>query len=228
MKRVIAWCWNRGIVSTFLAGFFVVLPMAITIAIIGWMAGTLRDWLGPKSSLGTVLYSVGLRFATNETVASVVGYVVVLVVIWMLGILVKSAARYGIKEGLDATINRIPLMSTIYGPVSQVVDMVKKDDRDEMKAMRVVYCDFGKEHGGGFLGLQASENVFRFGDQDCRLVYIPTSPLPMSGGLVFVPAKAVRSVEMEVDDLMQIYLSLGVLSSKVVPERYNASTRLLA
>ena len=220
MKRVIAWCWNRGILSTFLAGFFVVLPIAITIGIMGWMAGALRDWLGPESPLGTLLYSVGLRFATNETVASVVGYVVVVVVVWLLGVLVKSAARYRLKEGVDAAINRIPLISTIYGPVSQVVDMVKKDDRDETKAMKVVYCDFGREHGGGFLGLQASEEVFRFAEQDCHLVYIPTSPVPMSGGIVFVPANAVRAVEMEVEDLMQIYFSLGVLSNKVVPEQY--------
>lgn len=223
MKRAIAWCWSRGIVSTFLAGFFVVLPIAITIGIMGWMAGALRDWLGPGSSLGTVLRSVGLRFATNEAVASVVGYVVVLIAIWLLGAVVKSAARYGLKEGVDAAINRIPLISTIYGPVSQVVDMVKKDDRDEMKVMKVVYCDFGKEHGGGFLGLQASENVFRFGDQDCRLVYIPTSPVPMSGGIIFVPAKAVRPVDIDVEDLMQIYFSLGVLSNKVVPDRYKTS-----
>jgi uncharacterized membrane protein len=222
MKRMFAWLWDRGVVSTFLAGFFVVLPVAITIGIMSWVAGQLQEWLGPESTMGKVLNLVGLQFVTNETVASIVGWMIVLAGIWLLGALVKSAARYRLEEGFQAAINRIPFISTIYRPVSQVVAMLKKDDRGDMKGMKVVYCDFGAEHGGAFLGLQASENVFRFGDHDCHLVYIPTSPLPMSGGLVFVPAKAVRSVEMEVDDLMQIYFSLGVLSSTVVPERYCA------
>jgi uncharacterized membrane protein len=103
-----------------------------------------------------------------------------------------------------------------------VVDLLKKDDKTEMKAMRVVYCDFGQEHGGGFLGLRASKNAYRFGGTTCYLIYIPMSPLPMSGGIVFVPVDSVHPVEMEVEDLMQVYFSLGVLTDKVVPTRYNA------
>ncbi|MFT5323853.1 MAG: putative membrane protein [Planctomycetaceae bacterium] len=39
----------------------------------------------------------------------------------------------------------------------------------------------------------------------------------MSGGIVFVPTDAVQEVEMEFDDLLQIYLSLDVVAGSVVP-----------
>ena len=42
----------------------------------------------------------------------------------------------------------------------------------------------------------------------------------MSGGIVFVPVAKVLEVDMQVDDLMQIYFSLGVMASKVVPDAY--------
>lgn len=74
--------------------------------------------------------------------------------------------------------------------------------------------------GGGFLGLQASSDTYTIGEQACRLIYIPTSPVPMSGGLVFVPQRSIRPVEMSVDDVMKIYFSLGVLSSQVIPAQY--------
>lgn len=223
MKRAITWIWNRGIVSTFLAGFFVILPIAITVGIMAWVGGKLQEWVGPGSPVGKVLRSAGLRLVTNETVASVVGWFLVLAGLWLLGALVKSAAKYKLEEVFQATVGRIPVINSIYRPVSQVVAMLKQDDKSEMKGMRVVYCEFGQEHGGGFLGLRASENAYRFGEQDCYAVYVPTSPIPMSGGIVFVPVRAVRKVEMEVEDMMQIYFSLGIMSSKVVPSRYITS-----
>ena len=92
-----------------------------------------------------------------------------------------------------------------------------------MQNMAVVFCTFGAQQGAGFLALRASSKVFRFRDQDCFIVYIPTSPIPMSGGIIFVPCDAVSEVEMSFDELMQIYLSLGVVAGSVVPERYTAS-----
>ncbi|MFP6575591.1 MAG: hypothetical protein VB912_10590, partial [Pirellulaceae bacterium] len=76
------------------------------------------------------------------------------------------------------------------------------------------------QHGGGFLALLSSEKIYHFGGRDCYIVYIPTSPIPMSGGIVFVPVDLVQQVDMEVEHLMQIYLSLGVMSEVVVPEKY--------
>ena len=112
------------------------------------------------------------------------------------------------------------MVSSIYGPVAKVVGMLKRDEEADMRAMSVVYCEFGMQHGGGFLALLSSEKIYRFAGRDSHIVYIPTSPIPMSGGIVFVPVEAVKPVDMEVEHLMQIYLSLGVMSEAVVPEQY--------
>ena len=37
---------------------------------------------------------------------------------------------------------------------------------------------------------------------------------------MFLPTDAFQEVEMEFDDLVQIYLSLGVVAGSVVPEQY--------
>jgi uncharacterized membrane protein len=104
-----------------------------------------------------------------------------------------------------------------------VLDMLRQEGPEEMKAMSVVYCAFGEGRGAGFLGLLASTDVYRFGGQDCHIVYVPTSPVPMSGGIVFVPVDGVERVEMQVDELMQVYLSIGAMSGKVIPGQYIAT-----
>ena len=74
--------------------------------------------------------------------------------------------------------------------------------------------------GAGFLGLLVSDQVYRFNGQACQIVYVPTSPLPMSGAVVFAAADSVHRVDMQVDDLMKICFSIGGMSSKVIPHQY--------
>ena len=219
--RTLQTLWQRGFVSTFLAGFFAILPIAITIAIMSWVGGILAQWAGPDSLPGRFLQFAGGKLWADSSpmIASFLGWATVLVSIWLLGVLVKSATRYKAEEMFHGALGRLPLLNKIYGPVSQVVSMLK-GGQDDMQGMSVVYCEFGAEHGGGFLALQAGSSAYQFSDQKCYVIYIPTSPVPMSGGIVFVPTHKVRPVDMEIDDLMQIYFSLGVMATKTVPEQY--------
>ena len=55
MKRITSWIWRQGIVSTFMTGFFVLLPIMITLAIMGWAASWVVQLLGPNSLFGNIL-----------------------------------------------------------------------------------------------------------------------------------------------------------------------------
>ena len=224
MRQAFTWLWKTGIVSTFLAGLFVVLPIAITIGLMSWVGSTLAGWFGPGTVIGKALKGmVGLKFETSETLAYVAGWVVVLAAIWLLGVLVKSVGKNTVAKAFHAVVERVPLVNILYKPVAQVVDMLKQDGKDEVKGMNVVYCAFGGDGGAGVLGLLVSNHVYRFAGREYQIVYIPTSPVPMSGGILFAPVKTVHPVDMTVDDLMQIYFSIGVMSSKIIPEKYDVS-----
>ena len=62
------------------------------------------------------------------------------------------------------------VLSTILA--AQVVDMLQRDPTDKLHGMNVVYCAFGGEGGAGFLGLLASDQVYRFNGQSCQIVYV--------------------------------------------------------
>ena len=156
----------------------------------------------------------------SRTVATLIGWAIVLVAIWFLGVLVRSMAQGKVESIVERVVNQVPLLKNVYHPVSQVVGLLKSDEKADMRAMSVVYADFGEEGGPGFLGLLAGPQSYMFRQRECHVVYVPTSPVPMSGGIMFVPVERVHSVNLSLDDLMQIYFSLGVMSSKVVPEKY--------
>lgn len=223
MTRAARWIWNHGVVSTFMTGFLVLLPILITIAIMMWVGQKIVDMLGPESLVGRSLQSVGVQILGPEArqwLGILLGWGIVLTVIWLVGLLVKTLARHQVQTRVNDMMSSIPVISSIYRPVSQVVNMLQQEDQAEMQSMTVVYCSFGQAGGGGFLALLASAQVFQFAGQRCLACYIPTSPVPMSGGIVFVPTDKVTDVDMSVEDLMQIYFSLGVMAAKVVPAAY--------
>lgn len=223
MTRVARWVWNHGVVSTFTTGLFVLLPVLITLAIMMWVGQKIVVMLGPHSLVGRSLETIGLQILGPETRAwlgILLGWGLVLATIWTFGLIAKTFTRHRVKAGFHDLISGIPIISTIYRPVSQVVKMLRQEDQGDMSAMTVIYCSFGENHGGGFLGLLVSTAEFQFGGHRCFACYIPTSPVPMSGGIVFVPVDKVTDIDMSVEDLMQIYFSLGVMAPKVVPPTY--------
>ena len=228
MKWALAWFWDhvKGLISPFLTGLFVILPFVITIAIVAWVAGTLAGWVGPDTYVGKGLKYIGGGSADYvgylAWLAWLVGWAVVLGGVWLLGMVVIAMGRSEVEKRFHSLVEQIPFVNILYKPVVQVVDMLKGEGQDEMKGMHVVYCAFGGEGGAGFLGLLVSDDVYRFGGQDYQIVYIPTSPVPMSGGIIFAPVAAIHKVDMHVDALMQIYFSIGVMSPNVIPEKYRS------
>jgi uncharacterized membrane protein len=227
MKKAFSWLWTSGIVGNFITGLILVLPLVITVAILGWVGRVLLNFLGPGSALGATMQQLGVRFVA-EPLALLVGWSIILVGIWGVGTVASTFGRERMAELLNRVISQIPLFGSVYNSAAQVVRLIGRDKADHLETARVVYCQFGDKSGVGLLGLQVSDQTFRLNGSECVIVYVPTSPLPMSGGIIFAPKESVFPVEMTVDALMQIYLSIGVLASSVVPARYRIAQATLS
>ena len=162
--RYLSAAW-RPLVRCFLAGVFAVLPLVITVVAVAWVAGLLGGLLGPDALLGGALRSLGLQFASNTTLAYFLGWVVVLAVIFVLGVLVEIGAKRLIAGSLDALAKRVPVLGGLYGTAKQLVGMMDKEAGADLKGMSVVFCTFGKDTGAAFLALLPTPERFRIGDE---------------------------------------------------------------
>lgn len=112
---------------------------------------------------------------------------------------------------------------SIYKPVSQILKMVAGVSDSDLKSKQVIMCRFGSDSGAEVLALLTPPKVYEFNEERRQLVYLPTSPLPISGALVFVPLDSVQLVpNMRVYELMKIYLSLGALTPDIARVRFGA------
>lgn len=219
---VLRWLWRSGVVGNFLAGLTLLLPLILTVAILSWVGSVVVAWFGPGSPIGNALRELGLLFAA-ESVALVVGWCIVLGGIWLVGATAITLGKERLRTWTTQLMNRLPVVGSIYGSAAQVIQLLQRDKPAELQKAVVVFCYFGDRSGAGVLGLQVSDQIFRLNGRPCILVYVPTSPVPMSGAIVLVPRECVYPVDMGVDALMQLYLSIGVLAEAVVPARYRLS-----
>ncbi len=215
MKTLVTGFWKR-ILGCFLAGLLAILPLVVTVAVVIWVAGFLEGFVGPGSGPGQGLRMLGLNFVSNETLAYALGWLVVLAAIFLLGVLVQLGAKRLWDAVVNGIMKRIPLAGSIYSTATQLVGMLDKSDKSDLKGMSVVYCSFG---GGatGMLALLPTPDRYEFAGRSCYAVYLPTSPVPMTGGLLFVPVEDVHTVNMTVDGLMSIYLSMGITAPQFLP-----------
>jgi uncharacterized membrane protein len=213
-RKLSAICGYLG--KCFLAGLLPLLPVVLTVAIVMWVAGFLERFVGPGTVIGRVLETLGLGFSSNRAVAYVLGWGVVLAAVLGLGLVVNLGAKHLVQRLLDAGLQRIPLVGSVYGTSKQLVALFDRKGGSEVRTMSVVFCSFGQGGGPGVLALMPSPERFRIEGRDYQVVIVPTAPVPFGGGLLFMPVEMVRPLSMSVDGLLSIYVSMGVTTPQFV------------
>ncbi len=210
--------WRSRVTGTFLAGLLVLLPIVLTVVIIAWLVGILRDALGPGTFLGELFRRGGSALVQNDTLAFWLGVVIAIFGIWLLGAIVRTEARRGVQGAIDLLFARLPLVKSIYNPVSRVIRLATEKGGGDLSGMDVVAVRFGGQDGTHILALLASNDYYYIGDLRRVMVYLPTAPFPMTGGLILVPEDSITVVPgMRVDDLLKVYFSLGALAPESMP-----------
>ncbi len=203
----------KQIARTFVAGLLAALPLALTLAVIVWSAEFIQRFLGPKSTIGKLLESFGLRFVSSEIVAYLLGVVLTLLLVYLIGVLVEAGLKNRWQFLIDYLFQRIPLVRTVYQTVSRLLEMFEPRDQSSLKAMSAVMCHLGGKGGTAVLALMPSPESVTLSGREYKAVLIPTAPVPFGGAILYVPEDWVEPADFAFDGLLNIYMSMGANSS---------------
>jgi uncharacterized membrane protein len=203
----------------FVTGLLAALPLAATLAIFGWLISVLLRFLGPNSAIGSVFVAVGLGVTGSEIVGYLLGIGLILLAVLALGFLVEAGLQRGLARGFRALLDRIPLVNTVYDFVHRMVGLFSQRDDAGMKAMSAVWCHFGGRERPGVvvLALLSNPQPVLVAGRPCLAVLVPTAPVPVGGGLLYVPEDWVSPAEVGVEALTSLYVSMGVTSAQYLP-----------
>jgi uncharacterized membrane protein len=157
---------------------------------------------------------LGLGIAGLEWVGYVIGLAIVILGILILGFLVEKGLQKGFTAIINGLVRKIPIVRTIYDTIHQFVGLVAKRDDDQLRSMRPVWVHFGGSGGVSALALLSSPEAVLVKDEPCYAVIIPTAPVPIGGGLLYVPVDWVSPAEVGMEGLTSIYVSMGLTSAQ--------------
>lgn len=197
-----------SIVATWLAGLVVFLPLALTLAALSWLVGLLNRYLGPDSDVGHFFSALGYTVSGESTVPYLLGTLVLMVAIYLLGLALRLGLRGPLAKFLNVTLRRIPLVGGLYDFTHRFVGMLEPKPGD-IGAMSAVWCFFGGD-GVAVLALAPSPDVIDIEGRHYFAVLVPTAPVPIGGGLLYVPVEWVKPANMGIDKLTEIYVSMGL------------------
>jgi uncharacterized membrane protein len=205
---------RRPPLRIFLTGLLAALPLMATLAIFGGVVGLLISWIGPESLVGSVLVAIGFGLSGSLVVSYLFGIVVVLAAIFGLGLVIESRWQHDKAVLVDTLFQRIPLVGKVYDLVRKMVDLFSQKERDGPKSMSAVWCHFGGVGGAAALALLGSPEPVVIGEQRYLAVLIPTAPVPVGGGLLYVPEAWVTPADVGIEAVTSIYVSMGLTSSQ--------------
>lgn len=201
------------IVQFFLAGVATLLPFWVTIFVVTWVVKIADAYIGPSSSFG--LFILRIVGDANKYSGYLAGYLVVVLLIMLLGFLVTRATVHKIHEAVDAMVAKIPLFGRIYSAVGQMVEIFGKRENSGLDRFGGVgYVRMGNVRMLGFLTSAQSYTLADGGQY--FLVFIPNSPIPMTGFNALVPAGDVERLDMPMEDMAKLLMSLGLLGPQVL------------
>ncbi|MEO1733665.1 MAG: DUF502 domain-containing protein, partial [Pseudomonadota bacterium] len=155
--------------------------------------------LRPEQYIGINLRGVGLIFLLFFTV--VVGWIA-------KGLIGRSLIRTA-----ESLVDRMPVVRSIYSGIKQISETVfAQSDRSFEKACLIQYPRKGI-WAVGFISTTAKGEVEERAETGGRLlsVFVPTTPNPTSGFLLFFPAEDVIELDMSVEDAAKLVISAGLV-----------------
>ena len=151
------------------------------------------------------------------------GIVVGMVLVLSTGAVAVNLIGRRVVAWWEAFLARIPFVRTVYASVKQVMVTLLSTRAESFR--RVLLVEFPRR-GIWRIGLQTghcSEELKHKLNDGLITVFVPSSPNPTSGFVIFVPKSETIDLDMPVDEAMKLIMSLGVLapadaSSAVAPE----------
>ncbi len=139
---------------------------------------------------------------------------VFLLVSYMLGKFVAAGIGRMLINWLEVLIQRLPLVSNVYGSVKQVTDFVLSER--EIEFNRVVAVEYPRKGiwSVGFVTGESMADIRAAANEPVLTVLMPTSPMPVTGFTITVMKSEAVDLNITVDQAIQFVVSCGVVVPK--------------
>ncbi|MEM9138628.1 MAG: DUF502 domain-containing protein [Pseudomonadota bacterium] len=209
--------------NNFLTGLIIVAPVVITIYLTWTIITFVDDRVVP---LVPEIYTPEFYLDTE-----IPGFGLFIFVIFttLVGYFTKNLFGRQLVRMVEGWVDRMPIIRTIYNALKQLVETIlNQSNTSFQKACLVEYPRKGI-WAVAFVSTDAKGEVpAKVGHPHLVSVFLPTTPNPTSGFLLFVPAEDVVELDMSVEEAAKLVISAGLVAPPTQEERLAAQKKAQA
>lgn len=189
-----------------LAGLIVWLPVVVTIVVLRFIIELLDGTVAllPHAYQPEQLLGLNLPGA---------GVILSLLALLITGMIATNFLGQHLVAIGEAIVTKIPFVSSIYKASKQIIQAIFSTNSQAFR--QVVLVEYPRK-GMWSLGFLTNTDIqISATDQAMATVFIPTTPNPTSGFLLFLPKDEIKLIKMPVDEALKMIISLGLMQPTI-------------
>ena len=179
----------------FFAGLLVAAPLTVTIGVALWFVDFVDSRVLPSS------------FRIPGA-----GLIIVLASLTLIGWVTSGVLGRMIHTAGDCTMSRIPILRSVYAATKQIFETVLAKRSAAFREVALFEYPRRGIWSIGFLTGTTAGEVQQRTQEETVNVFLPTTPNPTSGYLLFVPRKDLIILDMTVEDGIKMVVSGGIVT----------------
>lgn len=197
--------------NSFLTGLIIVGPIGITIYIVNWFINFIDSWVkpylppiyNPETYLPFSIPGLGLIFA--------------IVVIMIIGALTANLFGRSLVGFGESLLDRMPVVRNLYRTLKQIFETVLSQSGTSFQKVGLIEYPRRGLYAIVFISIETKGEIAERLESEGQMlsVFLPTTPNPTSGYLLFIPEKDITILDMSVEEAAKLVISAGL----VIPDK---------
>ena len=146
------------------------------------------------------------------------GLIVTLILLLVMGVMARNIIGRSLLYMGEGILNAIPGVRTVYRAVKQITETITTQNSNAFR--RVVMVEYPRTGvwSVAFVSDDAKGQIQATSDKKLLNIFIPTTPNPTSGFLLFVPEEDTIPLDMSVEEALKLVISAGLVTPDVKPD----------
>ena len=204
--------------NNFLAGVVVIAPIGLTVwliwTLLGWVDGFVWPFV-PDYFTPTEIFNRSLGLEGEDRIeidVRGVGVVIFLIFTVLVGWIAKGIVGRSFLRWGESMVARVPMVRGVYSGVKQIAETVFAQTETSFDTACLIEYPRPGIWAIAFISTRAKGEVAaRLPHEEIATVFLPTTPNPTSGFLLFVPKRDVIELDMTVEDAAKLVISAGLV-----------------
>lgn len=197
--------WGR-LRAYLLAGIVVTAPISITVYLT-YIFLTFMD-----KQVAKILPDDWYSDFYGYTAIPGLGLIVALVFFVFVGWFAKNFLGRLFIRMSETIVDRMPVIRTLYGAIKQIFETIMASQSQAFREAVMLEYPRKGVWSIGFVTGKTEGEVQRVTDKETINVFVPTTPNPTSGYLLFVPREELVFLDMSVEEAVKLVVSAGIIT----------------